>query len=154
LREELPMDKKQREELLKLYEGVRVTDVNDGMDAIGLQNVGCMSRDIRPLWKDTEQFTHRVYGFALTVRMLPANEAIHAGSLEEYDEIRNDSYRNIAPDKFLPIIQQGDVIVIDCPTDTDVGCCGSLNTFGWMTAGAHGAVTNGGARDTDELTKL
>src|SRR5690606_31320852 len=143
-----------RDTLIKLYEGLRVTDVNDGMDAIGLQNVGCMSQNIKPLWKDTENFEHRLCGFALTVRMLPANEAIHASSLEEYDQIRNDWYRNIAPDKFQKEIRSGDVIVIDCPTNTDVGFCGSLNTFGWMTAGARGVVTNGGARDTDELIKL
>jgi len=147
------MDAQKRKELLQMFEGLRVTDVNDGMDAVGLQNVGIVSRDIKPLWRDIEHFKHRIYGFALTVRFLPANQAIHASSLEEYTKIKSDWYRNDAPEKFKDLIQDGDVIVIDCPTDTDVGFCGSQNTFGWINQGARGVVTNGGARDTDEIIK-
>jgi len=147
------MDAAKRKEILSLYEGLRVTDVNDGLDAVGLQNVGIMSREIKPLWKDIENFSHRFYGFALTARFLPANEAIHASSVEEYKQIKSKWYGEMAPESFKKLIQEGDVVVIDCSTNTDVGFCGSNNTFEWINLGASGVVTNGGARDTDELIK-
>lgn len=144
----------ERSMILKLYEGLRVTDVNDAMDAMGLQDVGCMSRDIRPLWRDIENFSHRIYGFALTVRYIPTNKAIHASSLEEYNKLKAEWYSNLASDKeWTPLIQEGDIIVIDGANIDDVGFAGSNNTFGWINAGARGVVTNGGCRDTDELIK-
>ncbi|MEK7992211.1 MAG: hypothetical protein AAB403_00250, partial [Planctomycetota bacterium] len=57
-----------RKEILELYKDLRVTDVLDGMDLIGLQDIGLMKKDIRPLWRDTEKFSHRIVGFAITVR--------------------------------------------------------------------------------------
>lgn len=147
------MNEESRKEILNLFKGLRVTDVNDGMDAVGLQNVGIMNRDIRPLWRDTDKFAHRIYGFALTVRFLPTNQAIHAITYDDYKEIKNSWYRQLAPDAFAEKIRDGDVIVIDGSTNTDVGFCGSENTFGWINRGARGVVTNGGARDTDELIK-
>lgn len=143
-----------RESILKMYEGLRVTDVNDGLDAVGLQNVNCMDRDIRPLWRDIEDFSHRICGFALTVRYLPTNTAIHAASIEEYLQIKEHWYGNIAHNGvWTPSIQKGDVIVMDCATMTDVGFIGSSNFFSWINKGAIGAVTNGGCRDTDEVIK-
>jgi hypothetical protein len=47
------------EKLLALFQGLRVADVTDGMDAVGLQNVGLMDPEVRPLWKDTQTFAHR-----------------------------------------------------------------------------------------------
>ena len=48
--------------LLALFEGLRVADVTDGMDAMGLQNVGLMDPEVRPLWKDTQDYAHRFVG--------------------------------------------------------------------------------------------
>lgn len=143
----------QREEILKLYEGLRVTDVNDGLDAIGLQNVNSMDRGIRPLWRDIDQFRHRVCGFARTARFMPTNKAIHASSREEYMKIKSDWYTYMANDKFVPEIEEGDVLVLDGATATDVGFIGSENAQKWINRGARGIVTNGGCRDTDELIK-
>jgi hypothetical protein len=56
------------EEMLNLYKGLRVADVVDGMDKVGLKNIGTMSPDIHPLWKDTVHYTHRIQGIAVTVR--------------------------------------------------------------------------------------
>lgn len=148
------MDALQREEILKMFEGLRVTDINDGMDAVGLQNVGIMSREIRPLWRDIENFKHRIYGFAFTVRYMPANAAIHAASLEEYLKMKKEWYSNLASAKsWAPLIQKGDVLVMDGATASDVGFVGSENCFGWINRGASGVITNGGCRDTDELIK-
>ena len=49
-------------ELLALFDGLRVADVADGMDAAGLPDVGRMDPEIRPLWRDTEKFSHRFAG--------------------------------------------------------------------------------------------
>jgi len=35
--------------ILTLYQDLRVSDVSDGMDVIGLANVGIVSSDIKPL---------------------------------------------------------------------------------------------------------
>ena len=61
-------------EILKLFEGLCVADVSDGMDKAGLNNIGLMSAEIRPAWHDTEHFAHRFAGIALTVRYVPTNK--------------------------------------------------------------------------------
>src|SRR5690348_12866298 len=38
--------------VLKLFDGLRVADVSDGMDAVGLQDVGLMDSKVAPLWRD------------------------------------------------------------------------------------------------------
>ncbi|MHC4509120.1 MAG: hypothetical protein ACYTAO_09200 [Planctomycetota bacterium] len=38
-----------RKEILELYKDLRVTDVLDGMDLIGLQDIGLMKKDIRKI---------------------------------------------------------------------------------------------------------
>ncbi len=57
--------------LLALFDGLRVADVTDGMDAMGLQNVGLMDPEVRPLWKDTQDYSHRFVGIAVTARYVP-----------------------------------------------------------------------------------
>src|SRR5215211_2092488 len=54
--------------ILEMYKYLRVADVSDGMDVAGLQDVGLVHHDIHALWKDTEKFTHRVVGIAVTAR--------------------------------------------------------------------------------------
>ena len=53
--------------LLKAFEGLRVADVSDGMDAVGLQNIGLMNPEIHPLWRDAKEFKHRFIGIAVFV---------------------------------------------------------------------------------------
>ena len=148
------MDIKKREEILELYKGLRVTDINDGLDAVGLQNVCVMDRAIRPLWRDIENLTHITIGFAFTIRYLPANEAIHAVSIEDYLEKKSHWYDNLAPNSgWIPKLKKYDLIAMDCDTNTDVGFIGSENSINWMNHGAVGIVTNGGCRDTDEVIR-
>jgi regulator of RNase E activity RraA len=113
-----------------------------------------MDRAIRPLWRDVENLKHRSIGFAFTVRYLPANEAIHAVSIEDYLEKKKHWYSNLASNSgWMPHLQKYDFIAMDCDTQTDVGFIGSENSIGWMNNGAVGVVTNGGARDTDEVIR-
>ena len=51
---------RQRDRVLGLFEGLRLTDVCDAMDAVGLQDLGTMDRQIHPLWRDAENFAHRM----------------------------------------------------------------------------------------------
>src|SRR5687768_3520947 len=59
--------------LLKAFEGLRVADVSDGMDMAGLQDVGLVDPEIHALWRDVEDFGHRLTGIAVTVRYVPTN---------------------------------------------------------------------------------
>ncbi len=145
------MDEK-RKALIERYRGLRVTDVSDGMDYMGLWDRGNMHPDIRPLWRDVESFGHRIYGFAHTVRFAPTNRPITPRNPDEAKEFIRSWYRDLAQGPHRDQIQEGDVIVID-GQDVDVGYIGSNNALSWIAAGAVGAVTNGGCRDTDELIK-
>ena len=60
--------------VLDMYKYLRVADVSDGMDVVGLQNVGLVNQEIHALWKDTDNFTHRVVGVAVTARYVPTNK--------------------------------------------------------------------------------
>lgn len=138
---------------LERYQGLRVTDVCDGMDALGMQDMGLMSRDIRPLWRDTDNFKHRIYGVAHTVRFVPTQRAVPDQSPDEFYAWMREWYGTLAQGPFRDTIKRGDLIVIDGFECGTVGFAGSNNTLSWIAAGAVGCVTNGGARDTDELIK-
>ena len=62
--------------ILALYDGLRVADVSDGMDMAGLTDVGAVNPEIRALWTDTQNFTHRITGIAVTARYVPTNKRI------------------------------------------------------------------------------
>lgn len=140
-------------DLLSLYRGLRVTDVCDGLDALGLIDTCTMDWQIRPLWRDVEGFGHRIYGLAHTVRFVPTNRvAPRPLPLDEYKAWKGDWYRRLAPGPKGPI-HAGEIIVIDAAEVGDVGFIGSNNAQGWINRGARGVVTNGGCRDTDELIR-
>jgi len=148
------MTQSEREHILKLYQGLRVTDVCDGMDAVGLQDLGTMDQEIRPLWRDTEGFKHRIYGFAHTVRFVPTTRRAPVfATVEEHLRWKGEWYGQLANGPAVSEIRLGDVVVIDAAGVRDCGFIGSHNALTWIAAGARGAVTNGGARDTDELIK-
>jgi len=143
----------ERREIVDLYQGLRLTDVCDGMDRCGLQDVGLLDWEIRPLWRDGDQFAHRIYGFAHTVRFIPTMRRMPTGTPEEIDQHISHWYRTYARGPIGTEIRKNDVIVIDAQGVPDTGFIGSNNAQGWINAGAVGVVTNGGARDTDELIK-
>ena len=85
------------EKILKLFEDLRVADVSDGMDKVGLTNVGLMSPEIHALWKDTQHFTHRFIGIAVTVRYVPTNKPpAPAMETEAFDRWVSQWYKNIS----------------------------------------------------------
>ena len=147
---------KARQEILDLYKDLRLTDVLDGMDLIGLQDIGLMHNDIRSLWRDVENFTHRMVGFAITVRHVPTDLRIGQNSfksLEEFEKFKAEQYKR-APDKWRKVVRPGDIAVIDANGIDEVGFIGSNNSLGFAELGLAGFVTNGRARDTDEIIKV
>ena len=144
---------KEDQKVLGLFNGLRVADVSDGMDAAGLQNIGLMDPDIRPLWKDTKHFTHRVVGIAVTARYVPTNKP-PAGEQPPggFDEWVGHWYSTYSPEPFVSLIRKGTVLVIEDAPNADVGSIGSNNIMGWRLRGCVGVVTSATARDTDEIT--
>lgn len=132
-------------EIEKLYDGLRVSDVRDGMDWIGLFSKGTVHRDIRPLFEGA-----RLIGPALTVRLVATHTQAPMMTPDEYTAWAYDHWykeRHISP--YKDEIVEGDVVVIEAP-DLGVGQLGSHNTLGFHLRGAKGVVTSGGVRDTDE----
>ena len=139
--------------ILKAFEGLRVADVSDGMDFVGLPDVGLMNREIHPSWKDTQQFTHRFIGIAVTARYVPTQRPAAAGG-QTYENFRaweGKWYNELSPEPFVPLLRPGSAIILDEADDADVGSIGSANILAWKLAGAVGVVTDGSARDTDEI---
>lgn len=140
------------QKLLALFEGLRVADVTDGMDAVGLPNVGLMDPEIHPLWKDTQTYAHRFVGIAVTARYVPTQRA-QAGKrpVEEYDKWSGEWYNALSPEPFQELLRPGSALVIDDAERADVGSIGSNNIMAWKVRGAVGVVTDATARDTDEI---
>ena len=53
-------------QILDLYKELRVADVSDGMDMVGLKDAGLMDQRIQALWKDIDSFKHQFRGIAVT----------------------------------------------------------------------------------------
>jgi regulator of RNase E activity RraA len=146
-------------QILKLYEGLRVCDVVDALDAVGLQGIMTMDRSIRPLWRDEQKFAHRIHGIALTIHLVPAQEsapkfASHAAERTweakgwtPPPELRAD---DVPKGNFNSLIRPGTVMVIDNQA-VDNGFCGSNNALAMSGKGLRGLVGNAICRDNDEL---
>lgn len=139
-------------ELLALFDGLRVADVSDGMDAVGLPNSGLMDPAIHPLWKDTVSFSHRFVGIAVTARYVPTNRP-SAGkmSVEDFDAWVGNWYWRLSPEPFDVLLREGSALVLDDANSADVGSIGSYNILAWKQRGMVGLVTDATARDTDEI---
>jgi regulator of RNase E activity RraA len=139
--------------ILKAFQGLRVADVSDGMDFVGLPDVGLMNREIHPSWKDTEKFTHRFIGIAVTARFVPTQRpaAVGGQTYENFRAWEGKWYNELSSEPFVPLLRPGSAIILDEAPDADVGSIGSANILAWKLAGAVGVVTDGSARDTDEV---
>ena len=140
--------------VLKLYDGLRVADIIDALDVVGLQDITMMDRNIRPLWRDEQKFTHRIHGVALTVRLVPAQErAPHFNSHAEERPWEAAWYRNQS--EYAALVRPGTILVVDNQA-RDNGFCGSNMGLSLFGRGLRGLVGNQVCRDTDEmiLTKI
>jgi regulator of RNase E activity RraA len=142
------------EQILVLYAELRVADVCDGMDMVGLRDAGTMDASIEPLWREVETFGHRFRGIAVTARYVPTNKVVkNPMEKAEFQQWEGSWYSEISTEPFVPFIKEGSVVVLDIQGDGDVGSVGSYNGLFWMSKGARGIVSNGGIRDIDEIVK-
>lgn len=139
--------------VLEVFAGLRVADVSDGMDFVGLANIGLMDPAIHPLWKDAKHYAHRFIGVAVTVRYVPSQKPAKGGdmSYEEYRAWEGAWYNELSPEPFTELIRPGTALIIDEAPAADVGSIGSYNILAWHLAGAVGVVTDATSRDTDEI---
>lgn len=133
--------------LRAMYTELRVADISDGMDVIGLQDIGIVSNEIMPLWKDTDNFTHRIFGIAVTTRYVPSNKRdprLDRAAISRW-------YRDITGEAFQQFLFPGAVLVIDGMEDGESRTIGSNNIMGWQRRGMVGVITSGGLADSDEI---
>ncbi len=138
-------------ELLKLYEGLRVADVSDGMDMVGLPNTGLVSTEIHPDWVDTQNMSHIIRGIAVTARYVPTQRPDRPEPGEDFAAWEGHFYSTWSTEAFAQVIQSGSVVVLDDVEDRDIGSIGSNNILYWVSLGAVGVVTDASSRDTDEI---
>jgi 4-hydroxy-4-methyl-2-oxoglutarate aldolase len=134
-----------RAEILELYKDLRVTDVRDGMDWVGMHGYGTVSHEIKPL------FRTKVVGIARTARYLPFEGPAPKVTGDEYTAWVKWYYSEVCNDPWGQDIEEGDFVCLDV-AGIDVGLLGSNNTLDFKGKGARGYLTNGGGvRDTDEV---
>lgn len=136
----------ENQELLKIYEPLRVADVRDGMDWMGYHHYGTMDHEIRPLYRT------KIVGIARTVRYIPYGGPDPEVTGDDYTKWSADYYKNVCSvQPWINDVEDGDIMVMDV-SGVDVGNMGSENALGAKIKGVRGFVTNGGGiRDTDEV---
>jgi len=133
--------------ILGMFEDLRVADVSDGMDVVGLANVGIVNPEIKALWRDTENFTHRIAGVAVTARYVPTNRR----EIQMDKTTINKWYDQITSEAFEEMLFPGSILVIDGAEDGESRSIGSNNIMQWHKRGMLGVVTSGGLADSDEI---
>jgi 4-hydroxy-4-methyl-2-oxoglutarate aldolase len=137
--------------ILDLYKNLRVADVSDGLDMVGLPGTGLVIPEIKACWVDLKDFKHIFRGIAVTVRYVPTQKPALPAPGEDFAKWEGNFYNSYSSEAFTPLIKPGTAIVIDDVEDRDIGSIGSNNILNWFRLGAVGVVTDAGARDTDEV---
>lgn len=137
--------------ILELYKNLRVADVSDGMDMVGLPGTGLVDPSIHACWVDLKDFSHVFRGIAVTARYVPTQKPALPAPGEDFAKWEGNFYNTYSSEAFTRVIRPGTAIVIDDVEDRDIGSIGSNNILGWYKLGAVGVVTDAGARDTDEV---
>jgi len=126
---------------------LRVTDVTDGLDAVGRADLTLMDPAIRPLWMGMHFF-----GPAVTMRVVPTNRRMpvvsRKESLEQHDIWGKMGGWHV---ELEPRLKPGCVIVMSTSGAKECGYWGSNNSLDMMSRGVAGIVTDGNCRDTDEV---
>jgi 4-hydroxy-4-methyl-2-oxoglutarate aldolase len=138
-------------ELLELYHDLRVADVSDGMDRVGLPGQGLVDAALHPSWVEYPSLAHVFRGIALTVRYVPTQRPDRPAPGRDFSEWEGDFYSSWSSEAFVPLIHKGVAIMIDDVEEMDIGSIGSNNILYWKSKGAVGVVTDASSRDTDEI---
>ncbi len=137
--------------ILKLYDGLRVADVSDGMDMVGLPGTGLVDPAIHPDWVDRQALSHQFRGIAITARYVPTQRPDRPQPGEKFTDWEGHFYTAYSHEAFSGIIKPGSVVVLDDVEDKDIGSIGSFNILFWKSLGAVAVVTDATSRDTDEI---
>ncbi len=126
---------------------LRVTDVTDGLDAVGRADLTLMDPAIRPLWMGM-----RFFGPAVTMRVIPTNRRMPPVSVA--DALKQHSIWSRMGGwhaELNPHLKPGCVIAMSTGGAKECGYWGSNNSLDMMSRGVAGIVTEGYCRDTDEV---
>jgi regulator of RNase E activity RraA len=124
---------------------LRVTDVTDGLDAVGRADLTLMDPAIRPLWMGM-----RFWGPAVTMRVIPTNRRMPV--IERKDALlQHDIWTRSGGMHANLVTKPGCVVVTSTNGAKECGYWGSNNSMGMQANGVVGIVTDGNARDTDEI---
>ncbi len=124
---------------------LRVTDVTDGLDAVGRADLTLMDPAIRPLWMGM-----RFWGPAVTMRVLPTNRRMPV--IDRKDALlQHDIWFKSGGSHASLKTKPGCVIVTSTNGARECGYWGSNNSLAAQADGVVGIVTDGNARDTDEI---
>jgi 4-hydroxy-4-methyl-2-oxoglutarate aldolase len=137
--------------ILDLYKDLRVADVSDGLDMVGLSGTGLVDQAIHADWVDLKDFKHVFRGIAVTVRYVPTQKQALPATGADFKKWEGNWYGTYSHEGFLKILRPGSAVVIDDVEDKDIGSIGSNNILAWVKAGAVGVITDAGCRDTDEV---
>ena len=137
--------------ILILYKQLRVADVSDGMDMVGLPGTGLVDPAIHADWIDLEDLSHQIRGIAITARYVPTQRMDRPIPGKDFQEWEGNFYNTYSNETFAQIIKPGTVVVLDDVEEKDIGSIGSYNILDWYKRGAVGVVTDACARDTDEI---
>lgn len=137
----------------------RCADISDALDSMGLQDIYCMSPDMRPMIPQT-----RFCGIARTMEFVKIDIKMPYMEYEEFERLQYtrkeeegyhyfDSYRDPKLfDELMGIMNgagKGEVVVCACHGLIG-GVLGSENSHKLMINGVEGIVFDGYMRDTDE----
>ncbi len=126
---------------------LRVTDVADGLDAVGRADLTLMDPAIRPLWMGM-----RFFGPAVTMRVVPSNRRMPPVS--KADALAQHAIWGRMGGWHAdvnPHLKPGCVLVMSTSDARECGYWGSNNSLDMMSRGVAGIVTEGQCRDTDEV---
>ncbi len=124
---------------------LRVTDVTDGLDAVGRADLTLLDPLIRPLWMGM-----RFWGPAVTMRVIPTNRRMPM--IDRKDALLQHSlWDKSGGNHAILSTKPGCVIVTSTNGARECGYWGSNNSMAMQANGVVGIVTDGNARDTDEI---
>lgn len=126
---------------------LRVTDVTDGLDAVGRADLTLLDPAIRPLWMGL-----RFWGPAVTMRVCPTNRRMPV--VDRKDALKQHAiWKEMGGwhAELSPHLKTGCVIVTSTNGARECGYWGSNNSMDMQSRGVAGIVTDGNARDTDEI---
>jgi regulator of RNase E activity RraA len=124
---------------------LRVTDVTDGLDAVGRADLTLMDPLIRPLWMGMH-----FWGPAVTMRVIPTNRRMPV--IDRKDALlQHDIWDKSGANHSRLSTKPGCVVITSTGGAHECGYWGSNNSMGMQSDGVVGIVTDGNARDTDEI---